>query len=66
MRKILASALCILATVVAAKTSVMASEDSWDLLNSATWGKIDFGYAWDFGYAGSSGYSVDATTNLVS
>ena len=50
MTKILASALCILATVVAAKTSVMVSKGDWDLMNSATWGNIGLGYTWDFGY----------------
>jgi hypothetical protein len=60
MRKILLSAICVLATVVsAAKTIVMAKTDSWELINNDNFGVISTGYAFDFGYGGSNGYEVD-------
>jgi hypothetical protein len=66
MRKILLSAICLLATVVtAAKTSVMAKADTFDLWNDATKGFVEFGYSVDFGYGANTGYAIDAETNAV-
>ena len=66
MRKILLSMVCLVATVVsAAKTSVMAASDSWDIFNDNTMGYFNYGYSADFGYGANTGYSVDADTNAV-
>jgi hypothetical protein len=66
MRKILLSMVCLVATVVsAAKTSVMAKSDTWDIFNDSTMGFFNFGYSADFGYGANTGYSVDADTNAV-
>jgi hypothetical protein len=67
MRKILLSAICVLATVVsAAKTIVMAKTDSWELINNDNFGAISTGYSFDFGYGGSNSYEVDEETKIVS
>jgi hypothetical protein len=67
MRKILLSVISVLATVAsAAKISVMASGDSWKLVESHTYGYINSGYSYDFGYAGSNSYEVDEETKTVS
>jgi len=66
MRKILLSMICVLATVVsAAKTSVMAKEDSYTVFTDNTKGFFTLGYAADFGYGANTGYEVDADTNAV-
>jgi len=67
MRKILLSVISILATVASAsKISVKASSDSFDILDSDTFGFISTGYDYDFGYAVTNDYSVDEETKSVS
>ena len=67
MRKILLSVISVLATVAsAAKISVMASGDAWNILDSSTYGFISTGYSYDFGYAGTNSYEVDEETKKVS
>jgi hypothetical protein len=66
MRKILLSAICLIATIVSAgKTSVMAKSDNFVNINDATKGFFTLGYSADFGYGANTGYSVDAETNSV-
>ena len=65
MRKILLSAVCLLATIVSAKTSVMAKQDTFSLFSDATKGFAQLGYTFDFGYGANTGYSVDEETNSV-
>lgn len=65
MRKILLSAVCLLATIVSAKTSVMAKADSYNLYSDNTVGLVQFGYSVDCGYGANTGYSVDSETNTV-
>ena len=66
MKKIILSAICLIATVVsAAKTSVMAKADSYDLWTDVNKGFITLGYSADFGYGANTGYSVDKETNAV-
>ena len=67
MRKILLSVISVLATVAsAAKISVMASGDAWNILDSSTYGYISTGYSYDFGYAGTNSYEIDEETKKVS
>ena len=66
MRKILLSAICLLATVASAgKTSVMAKSDSYDVFSDLTKGYLTLAYSADFGYGANTGYSVDAESNTV-
>jgi hypothetical protein len=67
MRKILLSVISVLATVAsAAKISVMASGDSYEIMNDNTFGFINTGYSYDFGYAVTNEYSVDEDSKSVS
>lgn len=65
MRKILLSAVCLLATIVSAKTSVMAKSDSYTVFSDLSKGFMSLGYSADFGYGANTGYSVDSDTNTV-
>ena len=66
MRKILLSAICLIATIVsAAKTSVMAKEDSYTVFSDTKMGSLTLGYSADFGYGANTGYEIDAETNSV-
>lgn len=66
MRKILASAICLLATIVSAKTSVAAKTGTFDLITpDLNKGFAQFQYALDFGYGANTGYAVDDEANTV-
>lgn len=65
MRKILLSAVCLLATIVSAKTSVMAKTDSYTLFSDLVKGFATLSYSADFGYGANTGYEVDSDDNTV-
>jgi hypothetical protein len=65
MRKILLSAICLIATIVNAKTSVMAKNDAYVLFNDATAGFAKVQYTADFGYGANWAYEIDEDTNAV-
>ncbi len=65
MRKILLSAISLLATIVTAKTSVMAKNDGYVFFNDATAGFAKVQYTADLGYGVSTGYEIDPDTNAV-
>ena len=65
MRKILLSAICLIATIVNAKTSVMAKNDAYVFFNDPTAGFAQIQYTADFGYGANHGYEIDEDTNAV-
>lgn len=65
MRKILLSAICLIATIVNAKTSVMASNNAYVFFNDATKGFAQVQYTADCGYGANWAYEVDEDTNAV-
>ena len=66
MRKILLSALCLVATIASAtKISVKAATTRLVDLEDNTMGYFVLDYSEDFGYGANTDYSVDTETNAV-